>query len=101
MKVPDFIRSISIRILPGFKQKAHINRFDFFTSGNHSIYCCVCFVIPLSGSIRTALANSVESDLGCTSRIYFDNLMLMLHNMRLTSNHANTISSVIAANKQL
>ena len=38
MKVPDFIRSISIRILPGFKQIAHINRFDFFTLGNHSIY---------------------------------------------------------------
>ena len=26
----------------------------------------------LKGSIRTASANSVESDHGCTSRIYFD-----------------------------
>ena len=27
-------------------------------------------------SIRTASANSVESDLGCTSRVYFDNVAL-------------------------
>ena len=31
--------------------------------------------------------------LGCTSRIYFDNVTLRLHNR----NHANTITSVIAA----
>ena len=39
-------------------------------------------------SIRAASANSVEfcgSDLGCTSRIYFDNLTLTLHNVTLTS----------------
>ena len=45
--------------------------------------------------------NSVESDLGCTSRIYFDNVRLSLHNVTLTSpkscQHANTIASVIAA----
>ena len=29
--------------------------------------------------------NSVESDLGCTSRIYFDNVALTLHNVTLTS----------------
>ena len=40
-------------------------------------------------SIGTASASSVESDLGCTSRIYFDNVTLALHN--------NTITSVIAA----
>ena len=28
---------------------------------------------------------SVESDLGCTLRIYFDNVMLTLHNVTLTS----------------
>ena len=33
----------------------------------------------------TALANSMESDLGCTLRIYFDNVTLMLHNVTLTS----------------
>ena len=36
-------------------------------------------------SIGTVSAHSVESDLGCTSRIYFDNVTLMLHNMTLTS----------------
>ena len=29
--------------------------------------------------------NSVESDLGCTSRIYFDNVTLTLHNVTLAS----------------
>ena len=29
--------------------------------------------------------NSVESDSGCTSRIYIDNVMLALHNVTLTS----------------
>ena len=38
-----------------------------------------------AGPIRTALANSVESDLGCTSRIYFDNVTLILHNVTLKS----------------
>ena len=28
---------------------------------------------------------SVEPDLGCTSRIYFDNVTLTLHNLTLTS----------------
>ena len=36
-------------------------------------------------AIGTASANSVESDLGCTSRIFFDNVTLALHNVRLTS----------------
>ena len=35
------------------------------------------------GSIGTVSVNSVESDLGCTSRIYFDNMMPMLHNVTL------------------
>ena len=34
---------------------------------------------------RSILWNSVESDLGCTSRIYFDNVTLMLLNLTLTS----------------
>ena len=38
---------------------------------------------------RPILRNSIESDHGCTSRIYFnkagDNMTLMLYNMRLTS----------------
>ena len=33
----------------------------------------------------TASANSVESDLGCTPRIYFDNVTLTLYNVTLTS----------------
>ena len=37
-------------------------------------------------AIGTASANSLESDLGCTSRVYFDNVTL----------HANTITSLIA-----
>ena len=39
----------------------------------------------LSDPIGTASANLVESDLGCTLRIYFDKVTLMLHNMMLTS----------------
>ena len=35
--------------------------------------------------IGTASTNSVESDLGCTSRFYFDNVTLMSHNVTLTS----------------
>ena len=34
--------------------------------------------------IGTASANSVESDLGCTSRNYFDNVTLTSHNVTLT-----------------
>ena len=36
-------------------------------------------------AIGTASANSMESDLGCTSRVYFDNVTLTLHNMTRTS----------------
>ena len=48
--------------------------------------------------IGTALANSVESDLGYTLMIYFDNVMLTLHNVAMRSQKpcANTITSVIA-----
>ena len=35
--------------------------------------------------IGTASATSVESNLGCTLRIYFDNVRLAPHNMTLTS----------------
>ena len=38
-----------------------------------------------NNAIRTVSANSVDSDLGCTSRIYFDNVTLTLHNVTLTS----------------
>ena len=34
---------------------------------------------------RNCLSNSVKSDRGCTSRIFFDNVTLMLHNVTLTS----------------
>ena len=52
--------------------------------------------------VGTAAANSVESDHGCTSRIYFnkagDYMTLTLYNVTLTSqNHVNTIASVIEA----
>ena len=36
-------------------------------------------------TIGTASANSVKSDLGCISRIYFDNRMMTLHNGTLMS----------------
>ena len=32
--------------------------------------------LPVVNAIGTDLVNSVESDLGCTSRIYFDNVTL-------------------------
>ena len=46
--------------------------------------------------------NSVESDYGCRSRIYFDNaddnMTLTLYNVKLRQgNPVNTITSVIAA----
>ena len=36
-------------------------------------------------SNRSTPSNSVESDLGCTSRIYFDNVTLTLHNVTLAT----------------
>ena len=36
-------------------------------------------------AIGTALANSVESDLGCTSRVYYDNVALSSHKVPMTS----------------
>ena len=52
-------------------------------------------------SIGTSSANSlnsVEPDLICTSRIYFDSVTLTLHNVTLMSqNLANTLPSVITA----
>ena len=36
-------------------------------------------------TIRTASANSVKSDLGCTSRVYFVNVTLTSHNRTLMS----------------
>ena len=38
-------------------------------------------------SIETATANSVESDLGCTSRVYFDNVTMTLHNVTRASHN--------------
>ena len=53
---------------------------------------CVCdislsysFCLIIMISIGTASANSVESDYGWTSRIYFDYVTLTLHNVKLTS----------------
>ena len=43
------------------------------------------FFLHIRLSIGTAFANSVESDLGCTSRVYFDNVTLTSHNMMLMS----------------
>ena len=34
---------------------------------------------PVIGAFGTASANSVESDLGCTSRVIFDNVSLTSH----------------------
>ena len=36
-------------------------------------------------AIGTASAYSVESDLGCTSKVHFDNVSLTSHNVTLTS----------------
>ena len=60
--------------------------FSFFFSTCELSHLALQFYFYLySGcSIRTALANFVESDFGCTSRIYFDNVMLMLHSVTLT-----------------
>ena len=48
-------------------------------------------------AIVTVSANSVDSDLGCTSKIYFDNVTLTLRHR----NHANTITSVITAKQTI
>ena len=40
--------------------------------------------INASKSIGTAFPNYLESDLGCTLRIYFDNVTLMLHNVMMS-----------------
>ena len=57
-------------------------------------------------SIGTASANSVESDHGCTSRIFFDNrgdnMTLTLYNMTVMSKKpCYTITSVIAAKQMV
>ena len=53
-------------------------------------------------AIRTASTNSVDPDLGCSSRTYFDFGTLTLQNVTMTSqNHANTITSVIAAKQMV
>ena len=57
------------------------------------IMCLLYYLINAIGTTCTS-AISVESDLGCTSRIYFD--------MTLPSqNHAKTITSVIAAKQMV
>ena len=43
------------------------------------------FLQAIKNSIGTALAHSMESYLGRTSRIYFDNVTLTLHNVTLRS----------------
>ena len=42
-------------------------------------------VCPSPTAIGTVSVNSVESDLGFTSRVYFDNVTLALQNATLTS----------------
>ena len=66
--------------------KAHINR----RAQRHSITLVLQSELP-----RQIPWNAVESDLGCTLRIFFDNVTLTL--LIKTRNHANTITSVIAA----
>ena len=44
-----------------------------------------CCQLQVKISIRTSSANSLETDLGCTSRINFDNVTLKLHNVTLMS----------------
>ena len=59
-------------------------RNNFFTqTGARQHY--LSEISSVTMSFGTASANSVESDLGCTSRIYFDNVMLSLHSVTLTS----------------
>ena len=48
----------------------------------------ICVLISdgcLSESFGTASANSVDSDLGCTSSVYFDNVTLTSHTVKLTA----------------
>ena len=44
-------------------------------------------------AIGTASANSVESDLRCTSRVYLDNVTLTSHNVTLTSQKPSQYNS--------
>ena len=56
-------------------QYAHFESINFWRVcliSAHSLFCDYSLVVP----IETAFANSVESDLGCTSRVYFDNVTL-------------------------
>ena len=70
------------------------NKFSLSTSGSHFILQTAIVCAPLVDSLQSELPlpiprNSVESDHGCTSRIYFDNtgdnLMLVLYKVTLTS----------------
>ena len=56
--------------------------FDFLQNGEFFFFWKS---VQSYESVETASVNPVESDLELTSRIFFDNLTLTLHNVTLTS----------------
>ena len=58
-----------------------IIEIESFPENCVSTVVCVLF----SRVFRTTSANALESDLGCTSRVYFHNVTLTSHNVTMTS----------------
>ena len=63
---------------------------------------CKCLFKRVQGknAVGTASVNFVESDLGCTARIYFDNVTLTLHNIILTSHQPYKYNNQCDCSKQ-
>ena len=60
-----------IKIIFGLERNYTIGKDRYFLKNER-----YPFVLACNGPIGTVSANSVESDLGCTSRVYFDNVTL-------------------------
>ena len=84
---------------------------DFFIEGSQLVIKYQSFVYDARrrcayGSfnvrrpIGTASANSVESDLGCSPRIYFDNVALTIHYVTLTSHKQHQHNNMCDCSKQ-
>ena len=70
---------------------------------NHTYLLVVCPVCDQSELPWPIPWKSLESDLGCTSRTYFDNVTLTLHNVTLTSQKScqHNNNGVIAAKQMV
>ena len=60
-------------------------KLSWATTESQTLKKCFSSFAPAIAQIGTTSANSIESDLGCASRVFFDNVTLTSHNVTLTS----------------